>query len=257
MSVGTTTAGPSLTAQTAGRPLLGRLAQTGSALRAASGQVTTLAGRGLGTAGRLARAVPRGGYVGAAVGGLDVAGSLIRGDTIGAARASGGVVGTLAGAAAGAAIGSVVPIIGTTIGGSWARSPATTAGTCSPAPCSARPPAPISRHRVASREAGGLAPAALDAAGELDALAAQADAAGRALETLRPAPLDRPYPTIDQRVGRIEIGPITIQSAADDPRDVADAVTDQVVDRVRQALADEQRRLTDTLVADPSPEGAF
>ena len=27
--------------------------------------------------------------------------------------------------------------------------------------------------------------------------------------------------------------------------------------RFRQALADEQRRLTDILVADPSPEGAF
>ena len=110
------------------------------------------------------------------------------------------------------------------------------------------------RHAFGEDESGGglLPDAALDAAGELDTLAAQADAAGRALETLRPA---RPHPTIHQRIG--QIGPITIQSAADNPRDVADAVTDQVVDRVRQALADDQRRLADTLVADPSPEGAF
>ena len=92
---------------------------------------------------------------------------------------------------------------------------------------------------------------------QLDTLAAQAAAAGRALETLRPAPLDRSRPTIDQRVGRIEIGPIVIQSPTEDPQAVADAVVDQVTARVRQALADEQRRLTDTLVADPSPEGAF
>ena len=118
----------------------------------------------------------------------------------------------------------------------------------------------VVRRAVDDDEPGGqeerLPDAALDAAGELDTLAAQADAAGRALETLRPAPLDRARPIIQQDQ-RIEIGPITIQSPADDPRAVADAVTDQVVARVRQALADDQRRLTDILVADPSPEGAF
>ena len=76
------------TATTAGRPP-GRLAQAGRSLRAATGRVTNLAGRRPGTGllqrtgGVLrsaGRAVPRSGYVGAA-------------------------------------LGSVVPIIGTTIGG--------------------------------------------------------------------------------------------------------------------------------------------
>ena len=246
MSVGTTTAGPSLTAQTAGRPL-GRLAQAGSALRAASGQVTNLAGRvpGAGLVRTATRRVPA---LAAATGGISVAGSLARGRTGEAAETAAGVGGGLAGAALGAFGGPAAwftmpagAIIGGLAGG-WLGD---TAGRAA------------AQHAFGEDESGGglLPDAALDAAGELDTLAAQADAAGRALETLRPAPLDRPHPTIHQRIG--QIGPITIQSAADDPRDVADAVTDQVVDRVRQALADEQRRLTDTLVADPSPEGAF
>ena len=243
MSVGpTTTVGPtSLTATTTGRTTPGRLAGRGLLQR--TGGVLRGAGR----------KVP---YLGVALGGLDVAGALASGDMAGAARASGGLAGSLTGAAAGAAIGSMVPIIGTTIGGlvgglggyyggDWLAGTVlgATAGTETPAPTSS--------------EAGGLETASLDAAGELDTLAAQAAAAGRALETLRPAPLDRSRPTIDQRVGRIEIGPIVIQSPAEDPQAVADAVVDQVTARVRQALADEQRRLTDTLVADPSPEGAF
>ena len=266
MSVGpTTTVGPtSLTATTTGRTTPGRLAQAGSALRAVSGRGADLvarvpgAGRGLlqRTGGVLRGAGRKMPYLGVALGGLDVAGAVASGDMAGAARASGGLAGSLTGAAAGAAIGSMVPIIGTTIGGlvgglggyyggDWLAGTVlgATAGTETPAP--------------ASSEAGGLETASLDAAGELDTLAAQAAAAGRALETLRPAPLDRPRPTIDQRVGRIEIGPIVIQSPAEDPQAVADAVVDQVTARVRQALADEQRRLADTLVADPSPEGAF
>ena len=252
MLVGTTTAGPSLTAQTAGRPL-GRLAQAGSALRAASGRVTNLAGRVPG-AGLVRSATRRAPALAAATGTISVAGSLARGRTGEAAETGGGLLGGiggwLGGAKAGAALGAfggpaawaTIPagaIIGGLAGG-WLGD---TAGRAA------------ARHAFGEDESGGglLPDAALDAAGELDTLAAQADAAGRALETLRPA---RPHPTIHQDQ-RIKIGPITIQSAADNPRDVADAVTDQVVDRVRQALADEQRRLADTLVADPSPEGTF
>jgi hypothetical protein len=50
-------------------------------------------------------------------GGIDMAGSLMAGDMVGAAGAGGRMAGGVAGAAAGAALGSVVPGVGTAIGG--------------------------------------------------------------------------------------------------------------------------------------------
>ena len=257
MAGATTTAGPGVAATTAGRTAPGRLARAGGALRAASGRAADLAGRipGAGrgllqrTGGVLRGAGRKVPYLGVALGGLDVTSALARGDAAGAARASGGLAGSLAGAAAGAAIGSMVPLIGTAIGGLVGGLAGYSGGDW----LASRMLGATGGEEPGAAE--GLPDAALEAAGQLDTLAAHADAAGRALEALRPAPLDRLRPTIhqDHRVGRIEIGPIVIQSPTDDPR----ALGEQVADEVRRILDDDQRRLTDTLVADPSPEGAL
>ena len=251
-------------ATTMSTPVTGRGIGLMGRLRGAGGRVAAVTARipGAGLARTVGRRAP---LLYTATSGASIVGSLTRGRTGEAAETAAGLGGGLTGGGLGTYLGGLAGGLLSTATGGLAAPILVPAGMFAGGLLGGWLGDKAGRAAVSrvfdDDEPGGqeerLPDAALDAAGELDTLAAQADAAGRALETLRPAPLDRPRPTIDQRVGRIEIGPIVIQSPAENPQAVADAVVDQVATRVRQALADEQRRLTDTLVADPSPEGAF